>query len=251
MAAAAVVAVFAPLLAPYDPNATVGLPSSDPSSMHLLGTDALGRDVLSRIIFGTRIDLPVAVVAVLLPTLLGSVLGCVAGYRGGWVDSLVMGVSNVVQAFPIYVLLIALIFSLGPGLRSVIIAYAIIDRVVYARLARGEVLRIKTLDYIQAAEAAGIPPVRVLRKHILPNVFPQIVVYASSDTVIAIATIATFSYFGLGVAAPTAEWGSMVAAAQPFLLVQPMLSVFPAIAIMVLGLGFALIGDGLGESMQS
>lgn len=242
-------AVLAPVIAPYDPNKLVALPLEGPSSTHLLGTDPLGRDVLSRIIHATRIDLPLAVSVVVLSAAVGAVAGSIAAYRGGFADSLLNGLSSLVQSFPIYVLLIAIVFALGPGARSLVVGYLIINWVIYARIVRGEVLRIKGLDYVHAARGSGTSGVRLLFLHIFPNASRQLVVYMSIDVVLAIGTIATFSFFGIGVQAPTAEWGSMVATGAQYLTTDPLPAIFPGFAMIALGLTFALIGDGLDDHL--
>lgn len=243
------VAALAPVIAPYDPNALVASPLEDPSSTHLLGTDPLGRDVLSRIIHAARVDLPLAVVVVVLSAALGTVAGSIAAYRGGFADSLLNGLGSLVQAFPVYVLLIAVVFALGPGARSLVVGYLVINWVIYARIVRGEVLRINGLDYVHAARGSGTSGARLLGLHILPNASRQVLVYMSSDVVLAIGTIATFSFFGIGVQAPTAEWGAMVASGQLYLTTDPLQAIFPGVAIIALGLTFALIGDGLDDHL--
>ena len=243
------VAALAPVIAPYDPNALVASPLEDPNSTHLLGTDPLGRDVLSRIIHATRVDLPLAVIVVALSAAVGTVAGSIAAYRGGFADSALNGLGSLVQAFPVYVLLIAVVFALGPGARSLVIGYLVINWVIYARIVRGEVLRINGLDYVHAASGSGTSGVRLLGLHILPNASRQVLVYMSSDVVLAIGTIATFSFFGIGVQAPTAEWGAMVAAGQLYLTTDPLQAIFPGLAIIALGLTFALIGDGLDDHL--
>lgn len=247
----ALVAVLAPVLAPYSPDAqNVAERLEGPSSEHLLGTDPLGRDVLSRIIYAARVDIPVAILAVLFPALIGTLVGAVAGYRGGWGDAVVTGVASVVQAFPIYIFLIALVFSLGPGIGSVLIAFTAINWVVYALLIRGEVLRTRGLDYVQAAEVAGVRRHRILWRHIVPNAIRQTYIFASSDVVLAMIGFATLSYFGLGIEAPTAEWGSMISDGQDYLRTEPLLSVAPGFAITLIGVGFALIGTGLDDYLR-
>jgi len=247
----ALIALCAPVLAPYDPDAQdVAARLQGPSASHPLGTDQVGRDELSRLIYATRVDLPVSVLAVLLPALLGTLVGSLAGYYGRWVDTLTMRVADVVQAFPIYVFLIALVFALGAGIRSILIAFTVIGWVVYARLVRGEILRIRDLEYVQAATLAGLSRRRVLVRHVLPNALRQTVVYMSSDLVLAMVSFSALSYFGLGVAPPTAEWGSMIADGQEFLRTDPQLSVFPGVAIVLLGTGFVLIGDGLDDHLR-
>ena len=243
------VAALAPVIAPYDPNALVASPLEDPSLTHLLGTDPLGRDVLSRIIHAARVDLPLAVVVVVLSAAVGTVAGSIAAYRGGFADSLLNGLGSLVQAFPVYVLLIAVVFALGPGARSLVVGYLVINWVIYARIVRGEVLRINGLDYVHAARGSGTSGARLLGLHILPNASRQVLVYMSSDVVLAIGTIATFSFFGIGVQAPTAEWGAMVASGQLYLTTDPLQAIFPGVAIIALGLAFALIGDGLDDHL--
>ena len=248
----ALIAVFAPVLAPDDPNRQDVAERLQPpgSDGHLLGTDQLGRDEFSRLIYATRVDLPVAILAVLFPALLGTATGSLAGYRGGVADAALSGAAGIVQSFPIYIFLIAIVFALGAGIGSVLIAYTAIGWVIYARLIRGEILRIRGLEYVQAAEAAGISRGRVLLRHILPNAMKQTYVYASSDMVLAMVGFATLSYFGLGIQPPTAEWGSMIADGQEYLRTEPYLSVLPGFAIMLLGTGFALIGDGLDDYLR-
>ena len=243
------VAAFAPVIAPYDPNTLVAAPLEDPSSTHLLGTDPLGRDVLSRIIDATRVDLPLAVIVVALSAAVGTVAGSIAAYRGGFADSVLNSLGSLVQAFPVYVLLIAVVFALGPGARSLVVGYLLINWVIYARIVRGEVLRINGLDYVHAARGSGTSDVRLLGLHILPNASRQVLVYMSSDVVLAIGTIATFSFFGIGVQAPTAEWGAMVASGQLYITTDPLQAIFPGLAIIALGLTFALIGDGLDDHL--
>ncbi len=245
------IAVFAPVIAPYDPNAQ-DIPNklAAPSAEHRLGTDELGRDVLSRVIYATRVDLPIGFAAALFPLIVGTFLGALAGYFGGWVDTIVMRVADVVQAFPIYIFLIALVFALGPGPRSILIAFTVIAWVLYARLIRGEILRIRGREYVQAAKVLGFSHARVLGRHILPNAGKQTLVYFGSDVVIAIITLAALSYFGLGIQPPTPEWGAMIADGQRFLRTQWWLAVVPGLVIVVLGTGLSLISDGLDERMM-
>jgi peptide/nickel transport system permease protein len=247
----ALIAIFAPLLAPDDPNAqNVADRLQGVSAEHLLGTDQLGRDELSRLIYATRVDLPVAVLSVLLPALLGTFLGAIAAYRGGLADSALMGVSSIFQAFPLYVFLIAVVFALGSGVGSVLVAFTVINWVVYQRLIRGEILRIRGLEYVQAAEAAGISRRRILSRHVMPNAISQTYVYMSSDVVLAMIGFATLSFFGLGVSPPTAEWGAMVQQGQEYLRTDPQISILPGLAIIALGSGFALLGDGLDDYLR-
>lgn len=248
----ALIAILAPVIAPFNPLATNPLDTlSPPGGGHLLGTDDLGRDELSRLIFATRIDLPVCVAAAVFSALLGTLLGAVSGFAGGLVDTILMRLADLVQAFPIYILLLALVFALGPGVKSFLIAYAVVDWVVYARLIRAEILRVKGLDYVAAAKMAGFSNRRVLLMHILPNTINQSVIYVMSDMVFAILALAAFSFIGVGIAPPTAEWGAMTAEGQQFLGVAWWLTVLPGVVIAIVALGLSLIGDGLQDRLRS
>jgi peptide/nickel transport system permease protein len=240
-------AVFAPLLTSSDPLQQNLLQArlAPGSSGHLLGTDDLGRDVLARILYGARIDLKVGVLAVLIPLVVGSMLGLVCGWRGGWFDTIVMRLVDVVVAFPFYVLVIALVFALGQGTRSIYIAISAVGWVAYCRIVRGQVLVAKEQEYALAARASGLPTWRILLRHLLPNVILQAIVYAMSDIVLSILAIVTLSYLGLGVAPPTPEWGSMIAEGQNSLLTQWYLATIPGLCVVVVGLSLALIADGL------
>jgi peptide/nickel transport system permease protein len=246
------VAIFAPLIAPYDPNQqNLAVSLVGPSPQHLLGTDQLGRDTFSRLVFGARVDLRVGFIAVLLPFVLGTFLGSVAGYFGGWVDSGVMRLVDTVIAFPFYVLAITLVFVLGPGTRSIYIAITIVGWVSYARIIRGEILVAKQLDYVLAAQSGGLSSARVITRHVLPNVITQAIVYAMSDIVQDILFIVTLSYLGLGIAPPTADWGSMIASGQDFLTTHWQLSTIPGLAVVLTGLGLSLLGDGLADLLRT
>ena len=248
----ALIAILAPVIAPFNPLAANPLDTlSPPGGNHLLGTDDLGRDELSRLIYATRIDLPVCIAAAAFSALLGTVLGAVSGFAGGLLDTVVMRIADLVQAFPIYILLLALVFALGPGVKSFLIAYAVVDWVVYARLIRSEILRVKGLDYVAAARTAGFSNRRVLVMHILPNTINQSVIYVMSDMVFAILALAAFSFIGVGIAPPTAEWGAMTAEGQQFLGVAWWLTVLPGVVIAIVALGLSLIGDGLQDRLRS
>lgn len=241
-----VVALLAPWIRPYDPLAQDVVNSlQGPSGDHWFGTDELGRDVLSRVLTAARTDLPVAALATVLPCLLGTALGLVAGYVGGWFDAVVMRVSDLLQAFPMYILMIVLVFSLGPGVRSLLISFTVIGWVVYARLIRSEVMRIRSSEYVVAAVTAGLGSARIIIRHVLPNTVKQSLVYLTSDLVFAVTALAAFSFLGFGVQQPTPEWGSMIAAAQPYIEEQPVLTIIPGLVVTVLALGFALLGDAL------
>ena len=212
------IAVFAPVIAPHDPNEQdVANRLADPSDDHWVGTDELGRDVMSRLIYATRIDLTVGFLGAFVPFVAGTVIGAAAGYVGRWVDAVVMRVADVVQAFPAYVLILALAFALGPGAGTILIAMTLTLWVVYARLIRDEILRVRALEYVQAARVSGLPHHRVLSRHVVPNSISQPLVYLPVDVMYAVGALAAFSFLGLGIRPPDAEWGAMIQGGQPFL----------------------------------
>ncbi len=245
------VAIAAPLLAPHDPLAQDPVNRlASPSGEHWLGTDELGRDAFSRLIYATRIDIPLGVVATLLPAVIGTVLGLVAGYFGRFVDALIMRTADVVQAFPGYILVIALVVAFGQGATSIVVAFTLLAWVSYARLVRSEVVGVKSLAYIQAVETAGLSRVRILRRHLLPNVIGPALVFLPADIVFATLGLAAFSFLGLGIPAPTAEWGAMIAAGQPHLRDQWWLATVPGLVIALYGIGLSLLGDAFEESRR-
>jgi peptide/nickel transport system permease protein len=243
-----VVALLAPWLRTHDPLAQdVANALQGPSGAHLLGTDELGRDSFSRLVTASRLDLTLALLATLLPCLLGSVLGLLAGYLGGWVDAVVMRLSDLLQAFPTYILMIVLVFSLGPGSRSLLISFTAVGWVVYARLMRGEVARLRSAEYVTAALTAGYRAPRIIARHVVPNAYKQTMLYLSSDLVFAVTALAAFSFLGFGIQQPTPEWGSMIASAQPYLATVPRLTILPGAVISVLAFALALVGDDLQD----
>ncbi len=245
-------AAAAPLFTRYDPtkqdfNSILLGPSRD----HPLGTDDLGRDIWSRILYGARVDLRTAFLAVLFPFVIGTALGSIAGFFGGVVDSVVSWATNVVFAFPFYVLMIAIVFALGAGARSIYIAITIVGWVSYARIVRGEMLVAKEHEYVQAARVAGLGSGRIIVRHLLPNVIPQAVVFAMSDIVLDLLAIVTLGYLGLGIQPPTPDWGRMIASGQEFLTTNWQLATFPGLAIVITGIGLALIADGLADVFRT
>jgi peptide/nickel transport system permease protein len=244
-------AVAAPLLASYNPitqnlNATL----LGPSAHHLLGTDQLGRDVFARLLYGLRNDLRIAFLAVVSPFCIGVVLGSISGYFGGWVDTVIMRVVDIVVAFPFYVLVIALVFVLGPGQRSIYLAITLVGWVSYARIIRGEILVAKRQDYVLAAKSGGLSAVRIMGRHLLPNVITQAIIYGMSDIVQDILAIVVLGYFGLGIPPPTPDLGSMINDGQNFLTTHWQLTTFPGLAVVVVGLSLSLIGDGLADLIR-
>ena len=246
------IALLAPLLAPHDPLAIDPVNKlASPTADHLLGTDELGRDVLSRLIYAARIDIPIGFLGALLPAIVGTILGAMAGFFGRWVDTIIMRTADVVQAFPAYILVIVLVFALGPGPKSIIIAFTVLAWVIYARIIRSEVLRVKNLDYVQAARVAGLRKMRILRVHVFPNVINQTLVYLPSDIIFATLALAAFSFLGLGIPPPTPEWGAMIADGQPFIRTNWWLATVPGLGIVGLGLGLSLMGEGLEEGLRA
>lgn len=246
------VALAAPLLAPFDPNQQdLTNVLAPPSSEHWLGTDSVGRDSLSRLIYAGRVDLPVAFIAALLPFIIGTILGSIAGYAGGIGDAILMRIADSVQAFPIYVLLLVLVFALGQGATSFILAATLVSWVAYARLIRGEIIRAKQLPYVMAARTAGLPHTRIVVRHILPNTIGRSIVFAMSDIVLLILALASLSFLGVGIPAPTAEWGRMIAESQIYLRSHWWLLVAPGLTIVVLGIGLSFVGDALDERIRS
>ncbi|WP_029947243.1 ABC transporter permease [Leifsonia aquatica] len=239
-------ALCAPLIAPYDPLAqNVADALAAPSWQHLLGTDELGRDVLSRLIWAARIDLLIGFLGALLPAILGTVLGAAAGFFGGWLDTLIMRVSDLVQAFPSYILVIALVFVLGAGPVSILVSMTVVSWVAYVRLMRTEMLRVRESDYIAAATVSGFSRRRVLWRHAFPNAIGQSLVYLPSDIVAATLGLAALSFLGLGIQPPAPEWGAMIAEGQPYIREQWWLATVPGLAIVVFGLGLSMIGEGV------
>ncbi|ADB50653.1 ABC transporter permease [Conexibacter woesei] len=251
LALAVLTAIFAPLLAPYDPAQQSLDQLQAPSAEHLLGTDALGRDVLSRIIFALRTDLVLVAFAAGLPMLIGTLIGAVAAYRGGVLDAAVRWVADVFQALPVYVLLIALVFVLGPGAASLIVSFSLLGWIVYARLIRTEVRRVREREYVSASYLLGLSRPAVLLRHVLPNSLHQSFVYLATDLGMALQGIAVLSFFGLGVKAGTPELGAMVAEGQLFLRGHWWLAAFPGLAIVILGSSFAALGDRLNAGTEA
>lgn len=249
LAVVVLAAIAVPLLTPYDPNVQkLDEAFRAPFSPgHLLGTDNFGRDIWSRILYSTRLDLQIAVVSVLFPFIFGSLSGIFSGFLGGWVETLFMRVVDVLMAFPFLVLVVAVMSVLGPGLVNLYIAYGTVGWIQYARIARGETLATRNLEYVQAARTIGASTWRIMQRHILPNVIGPGLVYVFTGMVQAILIGATLSYLGLGPQPPTPEWGAMIAAGRQFLLQAWWMTALPGFALLVLGVALSLIGDGLAE----
>jgi glutathione transport system permease protein len=245
------VAILAPWTAPYSPaapdyeNILAG-----PSSTHWFGTDAYGRDIFSRVIWGGRISLWVGFISVAIGGLAGVILGLISGYLGGWVDSVIMRFCDVLLAFPGILLAIGIVAVLGPGVTNVIYAVAVFSVPVFARLVRGSTLALKQTVYVQAARSIGVRRVPLVMRHILPGTLPGVIVYVSLRIGTAILTAASLSFIGLGAQPPSPEWGAMLADGRSYLGVADQVTIFPGLAIFVTVLAFNLLGDGLRDALD-
>ena len=245
-----VAAVFAPLIAPSAPTAQdLANAFQPPSLQHLMGTDNLGRDIFSRVVYAARTDLQIGLVMTYIPLLTGVLLGAVAGYFGGWVDTVIMRLVDVVIAFPFLVLVIAILAVVGPGLTGMYIAVLSVGWSMYARLTRAEMLVLREQQFILAAEALGFSRKRIIFRHAVPNLLRPNIVFSMADFVLNILLAASLSFLGLGVTPPTPEWGAMVAEGQNFLLNAWWITTLPGLVIVVVGIGLSLIGDGLAERL--
>ena len=245
------VALFAPLVAPYDPIATSwSLVRKPPSWAHWLGTDEVGRDVLSRIIFGARASMSAGVVSVSIALGIGVPLGLLAGYAGGWIDAVISRVVDAMLAVPFLILAITLAAFLGPSLYNAMIAIGVTATPIFVRLTRGQTLAAKVEDYVEAARAVGNPHWRVALRHILPNVVPPLLVQASLAIAGAIIAEAALSFLGLGQQPPSPSWGSMLNSSQRFLSQAPWMAFWPGVAIFLAVLSFNLLGDGLRDALD-
>lgn len=246
-----ILAIFAPQLAPYNPSQiNFSAVTAPPSSAHLLGTDDVGRDILSRIIYGSRIDLLVGFLTILGAVLIGLPIGAIAAYRGGWVDEAIMRVTDMFLSFPPLILAMALAAALGPGLIHAMEAMLITWWPWYTRLIRGQVLSIKENTYVEAARALGANDVRVILRHILPNSLSPIIVQGTMDIGNAILTAASLSFIGLGAQPPQPEWGAMITVGRNYIQQYWWMATFPGLAILLTVIGFNLFGDGLRDSLD-
>jgi peptide/nickel transport system permease protein len=249
-----IVALFAPWIATHDVGATnLSLRYLPPNAVHWFGTDSTGRDIFSRVVFGARISLEVGIIVVTISAIVGTALGALAGYYGGWIDRIVSGyIFNVFLSFPGLLLAIAMVAFLGAGLNKLILALCIIGWVGYARLIRGQVLKVREYDFVQAARALGASDIRILVTHILPNAIQPLIVQASLGMAGAVLSEASLSFLGLGVPPPAPSWGVMIEEARDLSTLQaaPHALIFPGIAIALTVLAFNFMGDGLREYLD-
>jgi|SRR5689334_16180268 peptide/nickel transport system permease protein len=246
-----VLAIAAPLIAPYDPIATSWtLVRKPPSMAHWFGTDDLGRDVLSRVIFGARASLAAGAISVGIALSIGVPVGMLSGYRGGFIDALISRITDAMLACPFLILAIALAAFLGPSLGNAMIAIGISATPIFVRLTRGEVMGVKIEDYIDAARSVGDSNLRIAVVHILPNIMPALLVQATLSVAAAIIAEASLSFLGLGQQPPFPSWGSMLNAAQRFLTNAPWMAIWPGLAIFLVVLSLNLLGDGLRDALD-
>lgn len=245
------IAIFADFVAPYSPEEQdLRNKLQGPSSEHLLGTDHLGRDIFSRIIYGSRVSLSVGIVAESIAVIIGIIMGTLAGFYGGKVDYFISILIEVFASFPFILFAIAVMFVLGPGITNVFIAIGVIGWTTLARTIRGQVIQLKEKEYIEAAKASGSPKIRTIIKHIIPNCLSTIIVIVTLHIPGDIITEATLSFLGLGVQPPMPSWGEMINSARKFMRQAPTYSLFPGIAIMLTVLSFNTLGDGLRDALD-
>ena len=251
MGAFLLTAVFAPLIAPYDPiKQELIMRRRPPSQEHWFGRDDLGRDILSRIIYGSRLSLQVGVLSVGFAIAIGALIGAASGYGGGWVDSIVMRIMDILLAFPALLLAIAIVTILGPGLINMLYAIGIVSIPAYARIVRASVLSVREQDYILAARAIGVPPRRLLFRNIVPNCLTPLIVQGTLGIGTAILDAAGLSFLGLGAQPPEPEWGAMLGQGRYSMFTAPHIVIYPGVAIMLTVLGFNLLGDGLRDALD-
>jgi peptide/nickel transport system permease protein len=251
VAALIVAAIFAPIIAPYDPyTLNIEHRLQSPNVEHWFGTDDLGRDMFSRIVYGARTTIQTGVVVILIAASLGTLIGLVSGYFGGAVDSVLMRIIDVGLAFPYILLALAIVATLGPSLQNALIAIGLAYVPGWARFVRGTVLSVKENEFITAARALGATHAQIVRRHVLVNVLPSIIVLASLDFPAAVLSTAALSYIGLGAQPPTAEWGALLTGARSYMRTAPWLVNFPGLAIFVTMLGFNFLGNALRDTLD-
>ncbi len=246
------ISIFPQYIAPFDPievNAQAIL--APPGSEHFFGTDNFGRDIFSRVIWAARIDLQIGVFATIVPLLFGSLMGLIAGYYGGLIDSFLMRLIDILMTFPFTILVIVIMTILGQGMRNIYIAIWLVGWMAYAKLVRGEVLVLKNSEFIEAARVSGFSDMRILMRHMLPNVVSSAIVFAASDVVLCMLTGASMSFLGLGVQPPTPEWGAILNEGRAYIMNAWWITFFPGLFMAITGIGFSLLGDGLTDFLRA
>ena len=254
-----IISAFPQLFATYDPLQVdtfsmlkaPGAPGMEGAPVHYFGTDEYGRDIFSRVIWGAHLDLEMGVLGMLIPLIIGSILGLLAGYYGGTFDTVVMRVIDILMAFPFTILVIVIMSILGSGIQNIFIALWLVGWMSYTKLVRGEVMVAKNAEYIQAARVEGFSDARILLRHLLPNVISSSVVFAASDVVLCMITGASMSFLGLGVQLPTPEWGAILNGGRNYISYAWWITLFPGLFMAVTGVGFSLLGDGLTDFLRT
>lgn len=241
-------AVLVPYLSPYDPSEqNLSAFLQPPSAAHWLGTDQLGRDLLTRLLYAARTDLAIMILAEIIPFCTGVLLGMISGYYGKWVDRVISLITDAFIAFPFYLIVIIVAFASGAGERGIYITFILVGWIVFARVVRGLSASFRKQEWIASAQTLGLPGHRILLRHLLPNVLPQAVVVLMTDMIGLLVAIVTLGYLGIGIAPPTPDWGTMIADGQPFITTAWWLSAVPGFAVVYTGIALSLLGDGLAD----
>lgn len=241
-------AVLVPYLSPYDPSEqNLSAFLQPPSAAHWLGTDQLGRDLLTRLLYAARTDLTIMILAEIIPFCTGVLLGMISGYYGKWVDRVISLITDAFIAFPFYLIVIIVAFASGAGERGIYITFILVGWIVFARVVRGLTASFRKQEWIASAQTLGLPGHRILLRHLLPNVLPQAVVVLMTDMIGLLVAIVTLGYLGIGIAPPTPDWGTMIADGQPFITTAWWLSAVPGFAVVYTGIALSLLGDGLAD----
>jgi peptide/nickel transport system permease protein len=240
--------LLAPILTPYNPiRGDFNDALASPSWKHLFGTDNYGRDLFSRTLYAARLDIQIGLITTYVPLIIGLLIGTLGGYLGGWADALIMRIVDIFIAFPSMVLIIVMLVILGPGIQNMYFAIFLLGWTMYARLARSETLIVREQEYILAARSLGYGPLRIVFRHAIPNVLTSSIIFSMADLVANILLASSLSFLGLGVQPPTPEWGAIITEGRDFLLQAWWISTLPGLLIIITGLGFSLIGDGLAR----
>ncbi|WP_413377908.1 ABC transporter permease [Paenibacillus taichungensis] len=243
-----ILAVIIPWISPYDPSEqNLSAFLQPPSAEHWLGTDQLGRDLFTRLIYAARTDLSIMVLAEIVPFCMGVFLGMLAGYYGKWIDKVISLVTDTLIAFPFYLIVIIVAFASGAGERGIYITFMLVGWIVFARVVRGLSASYRKQEWIASAQTLGLPGIRIILRHLLPNVLPQAIVVLMTDMVGLLVAIVTLGYLGIGIAPPTPDWGTMISDGQSFITTAWWLSAVPGLAVVYTGIALSLVGDGLAD----